>query len=61
LSSPLREAFAHLACQDARPAKAEVGGSNNGNAHLSIDVAADLAVGLILSFLLGKQGGQLLQ
>ncbi len=56
---PLREALAHLACRDARPAEAEVGGSNNGNAHSSIDVAADLTIGL-LPFL-GKQGGQLFQ
>ena len=35
---PLREAAAHFACRNARSAEAEMGGSNDGNAHSSIDV-----------------------
>jgi hypothetical protein len=36
-----------------------MGGSDNGNAHLSIDVSTDIRVGFLP--LLGKQGGEFLQ
>jgi hypothetical protein len=49
----LREAVAHFARQDSRPAETEVGGSDYGHAHLSIDVSTNLRVGFLP--LLGKQ------
>ncbi len=52
---PLREALAHFARRDSRPAEAEVGGSDYGNAHSSTDVSANLRVGFLP--LLGEQAG----
>jgi hypothetical protein len=51
----LREAIAHFARQDLRPAETEVGGSDYGNAHSSIDVSANLRIGFLS--LLGRQAG----
>ncbi len=35
---PLREVVAHFARRDLRPAETEVGGSDDGDAHLSIGI-----------------------
>jgi hypothetical protein len=43
---PLREAVAHFARRNARSTDAKMGCSDNGNAHTSIDIAADFRVGV---------------
>jgi hypothetical protein len=52
---PLREAVAHFARRNARSTDAKLGCSDNGNAHTSIDIAADLRAGFLP--LLGEHGG----
>jgi hypothetical protein len=51
---PLREAVAHFARRNTRSTDAKMGGSDNGNAHTSIDIGADFAAGFFP--LLGEQG-----
>jgi hypothetical protein len=52
---PLREAVAHSARQNTRSTDAKMGCSDNGNAHTSIDTAADFRAGFLP--LLGEHGG----
>jgi hypothetical protein len=48
---PLREAFAHFACQNTRSAKPEMGGSDECNTHSSIDISANfVGVGFLPLF-----------
>ncbi len=56
---PLREAAAHFACRNSRSAEAEMGSSNYGNTHSSIDMSTDLGIGFLPFF--SKQGGEFLQ
>ena len=56
---PLREAAAHFTCRNARSAEPEMGSSNDGNTHSSIDISTDLGIGF-LPFL-SKQDGEFLQ
>jgi hypothetical protein len=56
---PLREAAAHFACRNVRSAEAEMGGSSDdGNAHVSNDMSADLGTGFLPFF--SEQGGKFL-
>jgi hypothetical protein len=41
---PLRMPVSHMTCWNTRSPETEVGGSNNGNADLSIDIATHLRV-----------------
>jgi hypothetical protein len=52
---PLREAVAHFARWNTRSTDAKMGCSDNGNAHTSIDIAADFRAGFLP--LLGEHGG----
>jgi hypothetical protein len=53
---PLREAVAHFARRNARFTDTKMGCSDNGNAHTSIDIAADFSRAGFLP-LLGEHGG----
>jgi hypothetical protein len=52
---PLREAVVHFARRNTRSTDAKMGCSDNGNAHTSINIAADFGVGFLP--LLGEHGG----
>jgi hypothetical protein len=52
---PSREAVAHFARRNTRSSDAKMSCSDNGNAHTSIDIAADFRVGFLP--LLGEHGG----
>jgi hypothetical protein len=52
---PLREAVAHFTGRNTRSTDAKMGCSDNGNAHTSINIAADFRVGFLP--LLDEHGG----
>jgi hypothetical protein len=53
---PLREAVAHFARRNTRSTDTQIGCSDNGNTHTSIDIAADLGAGFLP--LRGEHGGK---
>jgi hypothetical protein len=44
---PQREAVAHFASQNIRSTETEMGSSDNGNAHTSVDICANFGLGIL--------------